>query len=420
MRSTTLFHCIAGALLLVGCTTDADTSENEQPLSDHVANGRPFLNRNGAAASTSTQGFVDMTGDFFTPHGTNGRSCASCHAIQDAWSLTPARIQWLFFTTQGLDPLFNPLDAKNPTTDDFTTVWGRWNAYENLLEKGVFRRGGAPRAERDWDLVAVDDPNGFATTSRMVTWHRTMPLINLPLGAARIHWDGALTGGDPPTVRGGLETQATKSIPGAQQAPAPAPPEVIANIVDFEISLFAAQTYVYGAGNLVDGGATGGPDQLAQQEQSAGRFDLFDAWIGDDDRDRAQIARGQEVFNTNCNSCHNSRNNGTNVEGKLFDTQTASAEVRTRDQTLHTFALRADPTLTVQLTDPGLGNVTGLFSDLGKFKVPTLRALAARAPYFHDGRVRTLRGVVEHYERFLGLHFTSQERDDLVAFLGAL
>jgi cytochrome c peroxidase len=69
------------------------------------------------------------------------------------------------------------------------------------------------------------------------------------------------------------------------------------------------------------------------------------------------------------------------------------------------------------LTDAGCGNVTGLWNDLGKFKTPTLRALAARAPYFHNGIAPTLTNFVLHYEKHLGFVFTDQERADLVTSL---
>ena len=72
------------------------------------------------------------------------------------------------------------------------------------------------------------------------------------------------------------------------------------------------------------------------------------------------------------------------------------------------------------MTDAGRGNITGLWNDLGRFKTPTLRALAARAPYFHNGIAATLEDVVRHYEAHLGFVFTDQERADLVAFLKAL
>lgn len=68
----------------------------------------------------------------------------------------------------------------------------------------------------------------------------------------------------------------------------------------------------------------------------------------------------------------------------------------------------------------GRGQVTGLWTDLGRFKTPTLRALAARAPYFHNGIAPTIEDVVRHYEVHLGFVYTDQERADLVAFLKAL
>ncbi|HEY3762579.1 MAG TPA: MbnP family protein [Verrucomicrobiae bacterium] len=48
-------------------------------------------------------------------------------------------------------------------------------------------------------------------------------------------------------------------------------------------------------------------------------------------------------------------------------------------------------------TDPGRGKISGRDSDLGKFAVPSLRNVALRAPYMHDGRFKTLDEVVEHY-----------------------
>jgi cytochrome c peroxidase len=153
-----------------------------------------------------------------------------------------------------------------------------------------------------------------------------------------------------------------------------------------------------------------------------GRFDLFDAWAGHDNPGRAQIARGQELFNeTNdgnrrsCNGCHNSANNGTNVDDALFNIRTASADARTPDLPLYTFR-RKSTGETWQLTDASRAQVTGSWGDLGKFKTPTLRALAARAPYFHNGIAATLESVVRHYETNLGFVFSDDERADLVAF----
>jgi cytochrome c peroxidase len=158
-----------------------------------------------------------------------------------------------------------------------------------------------------------------------------------------------------------------------------------------------------------------------------GRFNLFDAWVNHGSPERRQIFRGQEVFNnTNipsgrrCGACHNSANNGTNINNTLFDIGTASEAARTPDLPLYTFQKKGT-TETRKLTDAGRGNISnGLWADLGKFKTPTLRGLAARAPYFHNGIAATLPDVVRHYETHLGFIFTDAERADLVAFLNAL
>ncbi|MCO4771626.1 MAG: c-type cytochrome [Deltaproteobacteria bacterium] len=47
--------------------------------------------------------------------------------------------------------------------------------------------------------------------------------------------------------------------------------------------------------------------------------------------------------------------------------------------------------------DGGYGEVTENSSDEGTFKVPSLRNVALRAPYMHDGRFETLEEVIDHY-----------------------
>ena len=413
-------HAVAAVALLLALGWGMEPAPAAQESS--IDNNEPFRNPAGHAATFSTQGVVDLTGEYFQAQGTNGRSCATCHIPQEAWSLTPGTIQRLFDQTGGAHPIFNRLDA-NHEDADVSTVEAREAAYSMLLSRGVFRRGGAPRAEpREWDLVAVEDPHGFANLTRLVHWRRVMPTINFPLGSATVNWDGGNSLGSD--QRAGLENQARRNILGAQQGVA-APPEVIANIVDFESSLFTAQLNVLGVGRLDSDGARGGPEALAMMQKIAGRFDLFDAWAGDDNPRRAQIERGQALFNEmnpgggSCNACHNSANNGTNMNNVLFDIRTASAEARTPDLPLYTFQNRTNGE-TRRLSDAGRGNVTGSWSDLGRFKTPTLRGLAARAPYFHNGIAATLEDVIRHYEVHLGFIFTNQQRADLAAFLRAL
>ncbi len=57
---------------------------------------------------------------------------------------------------------------------------------------------------------------------------------------------------------------------------------------------------------------------------------------------------------------------------------------------------------------------------MGKIKGPILRALAARAPFFHNGSAATLMDVVNFYDSRFNLHLPQRDKEDLVAFLRAL
>ncbi len=81
--------------------------------------------------------------------------------------------------------------------------------------------------------------------------------------------------------------------------------------------------------------------------------------------------------------------------------------------------------------DRGRAGITKRDEDRGKFKTPTLRAVALTAPYMHDGSLATLEDVVEYYNRgglanknldpVLGpLDLSKEEVSALVAFLKAL
>jgi cytochrome c peroxidase len=74
----------------------------------------------------------------------------------------------------------------------------------------------------------------------------------------------------------------------------------------------------------------------------------------------------------------------------------------------------------IETTDPGRAMITGKWNDIGKFKGPILRALAARPPYFHNGSADTLDAVVEFYETRFDIGLTAQEKANLVAFLRSL
>jgi len=71
-------------------------------------------------------------------------------------------------------------------------------------------------------------------------------------------------------------------------------------------------------------------------------------------------------------------------------------------------------------TDPGEGLADGECEDLGKMKVPVLRGLAARAPYFHGGNAASLNDLVNFYNTRFSIGLSSQDKSDLVNFMNTL
>ena len=69
---------------------------------------------------------------------------------------------------------------------------------------------------------------------------------------------------------------------------------------------------------------------------------------------------------------------------------------------------------------PAARSSPGKWADVGKFKGPTLRGLAGRAPYFHNGSAPDLATVVEFYDERFHLGLSDGEKADLAALLGAL
>ncbi|HEU4623789.1 MAG TPA: hypothetical protein VFS52_03440 [Steroidobacteraceae bacterium] len=397
---------------------------------DQLPNNLPILDGAGTAATFSTAGAVALDGAFHVPQGSNGRSCGSCHLVQAGWSIRPVDVELKFLLTGGTDPIFNLLDANSPNAD-VSTVQARRASY-SMLRKGLFRRGGAVPTDAEYEIIAVDDPLGSGgSTARFTVFRRPLATANFHI-AKNVGWHDQDANGSG-DVHAGLASQAAGNVTGGQQGP-PAAGATIDEIVGYEEGLRFAQQSVFEVGSLTSCGAQGGPENLSAQPPVRGRFTLFDAWIGlipgscgskSADRKRAQIARGQELFNAtnpggrSCNGCHNAANNGSNVSGTLFDVGASRLEFRGAGMPLYT--VRNKTTLeTRQTTDPGRALKSGLWADLDRFKTPSLRGLSARAPYFHNGGAATLNDVVRHYETALGFVFTPQERADLVAFLEAL
>ena len=134
----------------------------------------------------------------------------------------------------------------------------------------------------------------------------------------------------------------------------------------------------------------------------------FDRWVaGDDTRVSPAAKRGFLLFNGQgrCAECHSG---WAFTDGSFHDIGVAQGK------------------------DIGRG---ALFPTSRKlryaFKTPTLRDVAHRAPYMHDGSVPTLDAVIELYDRggidrpsraeiIRPLHLTASDKSDLIAFLHTL
>lgn len=148
--------------------------------------------------------------------------------------------------------------------------------------------------------------------------------------------------------------------------------------------------------------------------------------------------RGQDLFfsdRVGCFNCHA----GFNFTQPVDFVGRASVEVAFHNTGLYNLDGRG----AYPEPNTGVYAVTGDPADMGRFKAPTLRNIAVTAPYMHDGSLRTLDDVLSHYQaggrtiglgpqrgngsrnplksRFVtGFTLTSEERDDLLAFLDSL
>jgi cytochrome c peroxidase len=165
-------------------------------------------------------------------------------------------------------------------------------------------------------------------------------------------------------------------------------------------------------------------------------FTLYNNWAnlsGRHNADRRRVAAGQEIFNNRtftvttptgtieatCSGCHNTPNVGSSSTFRFFDVGVSNAARRSPNVPLYTFRHKMTGER-IQTTDPGRGVITGLWADMNRFKVPGLRGLASRPPFFHDGSAASIRDVVNHYNNQFGIGFSEDEKRALVAFLETL
>jgi cytochrome c peroxidase len=460
--------------VLVGLLVLSAPVQADDPA--QLPNLLPFPNPTGFAATYNTAGPIDLTGPFFQSLGTNGRACVSCHQPADGWTVTPPHIQARFDASDGSDPIFRTVDGSNSPDADVSTVEARRSAYSMLLNKGLIRIGRGIPANAEFDLVAVDDPYGYASSTELSLFRRPLPSTNLDF-LSTVMWDGRETFLDPASqdcILGttkcfaslpfDLADQSNSATVGHAQAAQPLTTAQRDAIVAFETTLFTTQVFDNEAGDLTARQALGGPAYLSQQNfyfgindvvsgdyRTGALFDpsvfrLYDVWDtpipgGGVVEARLAVARGQRLFNSKpiqiagvkglnddlhipvlsgtCTTCHDTPSAGNHSIPAPLNIGLTDASRRTPDLPLYT--LRNKQTLaTVQTTDPGRALISGKWNDIGKFKGPILRGLAARAPYFHNGSATDLGAAVDFYDERFGIGFTEEEKADLVASLRTL
>jgi hypothetical protein len=448
---------VSGGLLLAacGCGVGGDVDEQvTETTSALVPSGNAF----GVAETFTVSGTLDETNPFFQPLGTNPRTCDTCHDDDQGWTDNADFIKDLFKSTDGLDPIFNLVDQGIRPDADISTKRARRQTFAPSINLAVTRFTRTIPATAEYTVTAVSDPSGFSTTTSFLNFRRPTPVANETKVSSILNTSGPVQ--DIPTTLLGLMRGAAQLH--EQRDPAnPVSPDDQAKGRDLMLSIFFAQVSDKNAGRLDAAGAMGGPANIpgfpftlgmndpAQPGFNPKVFNIFDAWEtfavnarhGDCQADaRAAIYRGQEVFNFNqfqisgvtgfndvlgqdpvtgtCSTCHNVPNIGGHSVIRMMDIGTADPP--NCDPELPQVTVQNKTTgATRTVCDLGRG-LAGKWVDIGGFRVPPLRGLAAQAPYFHDGQAKNIKEAIKYHEQRFNIDLSHGRRSDLEAFLGAL
>ncbi|MET0389805.1 MAG: cytochrome c peroxidase [Polyangiales bacterium] len=378
--------------------------------------------------------------------GTNGRTCATCHVLDEHTTLTPSHVERLR-QTQPSDPLFARIDADDPSAAEPT--------YEHL-SKGLVRVH-LPLP----DNMDVIDEEGRVVTppDRTIFVWRGVPTVENVAYTAPYQFDGR---------ERDLPSQAQSAITAHSEGPAISA-EILQGLAAFELDVFSS----WRARWVAERHAAGTPfDEIVLPEQ----------WLPLS----AAEQRGLEVFETACAGCHGNATthqitdravhdalffeldsdgyivHDVTPEGPVarlaprpdseflnigfgllsgygqlgivpmanstvslpryryrFYTDGTRCQQVTDLPPIHPSGSGApfDPTTILDengaplvgpslanqwfSTDPGRAAITGNPLDFEAFDVPQLRGIAHTAPYYHDNSAATLEEVVDNYSRFI-------------------
>lgn len=160
----------------------------------------------------------------------------------------------------------------------------------------------------------------------------------------------------------------------------------------------------------------------------------FDLWVGGDENAISESAkRGFALYNTKarCNACHSGWNF---TDDSFHDIGLPPTKDRKHIHASDHLASTNDhgkEVIHIHQEDKGRGDLDD-FKNIVKmqyaFKTPGLRNLPSRAPFMHDGRLKTLMDVINHYntggikrpslsDEMKPLNLTEAEKKDLEAFM---
>lgn len=452
---------VAALLVIVFTSVSIPSNAGSKTANPLVTN-----DSSGSLSTFDKNGGIDVSNPFFQNLGSNGRTCNTCHVSSQAWSVTPEALQARFNSSDGTDPIFRPVDGAVCPSADVSTKTARSSAYRQLLSKGLIRVSLSVPANTEFTIVDVTDPYNCpeTTATNPAFFRRPLPSTNLGFLSA-VMWDGRESG-PRKSLDASLATQAFDATMGHAEAKTAPTEDQVRKIVAFEKALFTAQSNDDFAGSLSARSANGGPMSLSAQEFFIGindplggnptgntfdpvAFTTFSAWgdlAGGDSANRARraIARGQALFNSlpiaitnvaglndalnmevipgTCTTCHDSPNVGNHSVPLAIDIGVVNPAPPVLDVAglpVYTVVCNATSQM-YRVTDLGRAMITGKCADIGKTKGPILRALSARAPYFHNGSAATLDDVVEFYDERFKLDLSKQQKSDLVAFLKSL
>jgi cytochrome c peroxidase len=237
--------------------------------------------------------------------------------------------------------------------------------------------------------------------SGKLTSRKAQPLIGIGHASSPINgW-----GGTNPT----LEAQAKSSVATGSMSMRETPTPVAVEVIEQRFR--SNPTYVA----KFNAALPGAPINIDTMVQAVAAFERtiepeqapFDRWVaGDEGAISPAAKRGFELFTGKavCFACHTG---WRFTDDRFHDIGTTTTD-RGRGA-----AVKDDPLMQFA------------------FKTPTLRSVALRPPYMHDGSAATLADVVRHYEKggidrpsrsplMQHISLTDQERNDLVAFMETL